>query len=430
MRSKFVFSAVHIYVGDKSSTEALGDRPGTSHSQVGQDKLISSILHCKQKGLFLDVAANDALSLSNTRSLERDLAWDGICVEANPEYWPKLARRECKLFGAVLGQETGQKVQFVSRRWASGISGPEYDNKNGGYPEITVTIRDLLEFSKAPTVIDYFSFDVEGAESIIAKAFPWETTHITTMTVERPKPDAVELFQEHGMQYLRKNSNFNDQTWIDSGIQDRDTIMADFGDSVKDLKLTDCRPQPSNQVRAPGEPLPHGWKVMHIFAEVHSENISSNNPEDAFLAGLLCMKSGYFVEISSQATASPSTSMLETRGWEGLCVGSNPSYWKARAGGRCTIVELRPQADIALEKVFEDMQTPRSIQYVIGEAADLEQFPWKRYRVSVVMVSRPSETVTKLLQQEGYFKVNVPGGGTHEVWTAKDAADAGVCVQD
>ena len=92
----------------------------------------------------------------------------------------------------MLGQETGQKVQFVSRRWASGISGPEYDNKNGGYPEITVTIRDLLEFSKAPTVIDYFSFDVEGAESIIAKAFPWETTHITTMTVERPKPDAVE----------------------------------------------------------------------------------------------------------------------------------------------------------------------------------------------------------------------------------------------
>merc|ERR1719433_2070174 len=61
--------------------EVLGSR-GESHSQVGQDMLVQSLLRCKRNGFFVDLAANDAVKLSNTLMLERDFQWNGICVEA------------------------------------------------------------------------------------------------------------------------------------------------------------------------------------------------------------------------------------------------------------------------------------------------------------------------------------------------------------
>ena len=34
---------------------------------------------------FVDLAANHAIYLSNTRSLERDHGWEGTCIEANEQ---------------------------------------------------------------------------------------------------------------------------------------------------------------------------------------------------------------------------------------------------------------------------------------------------------------------------------------------------------
>ena len=66
------------------------DRSGVWHSQHGQDRVVSTLLASKH-GYFIDLAASEPLMHSNTRALERDFGWNGICIEANPRYWDRFA---------------------------------------------------------------------------------------------------------------------------------------------------------------------------------------------------------------------------------------------------------------------------------------------------------------------------------------------------
>lgn len=49
--------------------------------QYGQDEVVIDILGHKRGGFFLDLAANDAMHLSNTYSLETMFDWGGLCIE-------------------------------------------------------------------------------------------------------------------------------------------------------------------------------------------------------------------------------------------------------------------------------------------------------------------------------------------------------------
>lgn len=53
------------------------------NSEAGQDQAIASIFRNKRGGYFVDLGAGHAVEGSNTLSLERDLNWTGLCIEAN-----------------------------------------------------------------------------------------------------------------------------------------------------------------------------------------------------------------------------------------------------------------------------------------------------------------------------------------------------------
>jgi hypothetical protein len=52
------------------------------NSQARQDELVLALLRNKTGGYFVDLAANDAVLLSNTYSLERDWEWKRILYRA------------------------------------------------------------------------------------------------------------------------------------------------------------------------------------------------------------------------------------------------------------------------------------------------------------------------------------------------------------
>lgn len=203
------------------------------HSQVGQDWLVASLLNCKKSGFFVDLAANDAMIISNSLMLERDFNWGGLCIEANPMYMDGLAKRKCTTVMAAVAAPTDMRVNFTfspKKAYDGGIVSAGTDNKAavaGGVTKeySTVALSKILKDTGAPKVIDYLSLDVEGAENLVMQSFPWDTYTILILTVERPKEELLKNLKDHGYRFLRRNSNFNDETWVHESLPDLDAIL-------------------------------------------------------------------------------------------------------------------------------------------------------------------------------------------------------------
>lgn len=210
---------VHVFAGDD---RYLIKKRGKS--QCMQDDLILALLFNKENGYFVDLAANDPVSLSNTFKLEQVANWKGICIEANPAYWRPLSYRACHVVGAVIGESRMEEVRFKfhegTRRLPSGgIERADFDNtpnhpktESKTVPLLTVPLQEILQRLNAPKVIDYFSLDVEGAESFIMNSFPFEEYRFRLLTVERPKQDLVDILYEHNYRYLAAFNKFGDET--------------------------------------------------------------------------------------------------------------------------------------------------------------------------------------------------------------------------
>ena len=75
------------------------------------------VLGGKRGGYFLDLAAHDAMHLSNTYSLEAMFGWGGLCVEANyMNYLWGLAHRRCTVVAAAVWKDTNVQLPFVFAR--------------------------------------------------------------------------------------------------------------------------------------------------------------------------------------------------------------------------------------------------------------------------------------------------------------------------
>jgi hypothetical protein len=72
--------------------EACGrDTPKVWHSQIGQDAAVLAVLEGLHGGFFVDLAANEPFYNSNTRSLEREYGWRGLCLDGNPAMLQQLS---------------------------------------------------------------------------------------------------------------------------------------------------------------------------------------------------------------------------------------------------------------------------------------------------------------------------------------------------
>ena len=128
------------------------------YSQNEEEKVIKDYFKGKT-GTFLDVGANDGITLSNTRALAEE-GWSGVCVEPSPKAFAKLSRLYPKKNGRVycypfaLGHTNGE-IDF----WESG----EHLNK-GDVALLSTTISEERE-----------RFPETKYETIKVKCFRWKT---------------------------------------------------------------------------------------------------------------------------------------------------------------------------------------------------------------------------------------------------------------
>ena len=205
-------------------------------SQKGQDEWALDILNHKKHGYFVDVGASDGVGLSNTLTMERELGWKGLCIEPNPVFFERLKiNRKCALSTDVVDFKNGNIVTFrVDNNALGGIVADDTDNniavrgspshiahERPGWRPLamattmsreTKTLDVLLENAQAPSIIDFLSLDVEGAETRVLKNFPFDRYVFLTAVIERPQPELEKILFTHGYVFVRESSTWNDTT--------------------------------------------------------------------------------------------------------------------------------------------------------------------------------------------------------------------------
>ena len=208
-------------------------------SLSGQDKwVIEEVFNKKRGRFFLDIGAYDGYFLSNTFTLEKNYDWKGICVEPSKKNFDLMKNkyaRKCLCVNELV-DGTNEKVTFIESDDSSGIVAEDTAN-NEEYRSSKIlqsqthnklielepiTLYQLLKKHNAPNVIDYFSFDVEGAEERILKKFPFEKYIFLSMTIERPTPELNKILFENG--YIFIKNSFFDSFYVHKSLPNLDSL--------------------------------------------------------------------------------------------------------------------------------------------------------------------------------------------------------------
>jgi FkbM family methyltransferase len=199
-----------------------------SYSQIKQDLKVLSFYDNKMNGFFVEIGANDGITLSNTYLLEKDFNWNGICIEALPDKFNELIKNRKSInINKAVYDITGKILNFSSNDLLSGITDKidrHLETKNKQQISVeTVTLNDILEENNAPTFIDYISIDTEGSEFEIIKSvdlnkYTFGLIHLEHNFVEPRRSDMKKYLLENG--YLYKGENEFDDEYIHSSLVD------------------------------------------------------------------------------------------------------------------------------------------------------------------------------------------------------------------
>jgi FkbM family methyltransferase len=183
--------------------ETLGNPPYPS--EIGQDKWVAEVMFPKTvDGVFLDVGSGHGQIGSNTRALE-DRGWTGICVDPFPT---AMEGRNCQMIKEVVSNESGKVVKFHTHDGLGGIADTlgKWKDEAAKAPAVemtTVTLAEILDQAKAPTVIHFLSLDIEGAELDALRGIPFERYRFGSMAIEHneeePKrTDIIKFLEARG----------------------------------------------------------------------------------------------------------------------------------------------------------------------------------------------------------------------------------------
>lgn len=165
------------------------------YGQNGQDKwVVEKIFHQRRNGVFIDIGANDGVSISNSYYLERHLGWSGICVEPMPKAFAELSQnRKCICVqGCVAGRDG--EAEFLEVEGNEMLSGLASTLNQSHHERIAgnqinriivpcFSLNSLLLQYKI-SAVEFMSIDTEGSEMEILRNFDWGGVKINVLCVE------------------------------------------------------------------------------------------------------------------------------------------------------------------------------------------------------------------------------------------------------
>jgi FkbM family methyltransferase len=191
----------------KNQLSQLVKQQCMSVSQAGQDFWVyAESFNEMAGGFFVDVGANDGITLSNTFLLEKRYNWSGILVEANPMlYRELLIHRNAKSINLCVDDREGN-VDFLMDGLFGSMVPNVADPQQSGGKVVSIrssTLGDILRDNGAPRIIDYLSIDIEGAEDKALLGFPFSEFCFRCITIERPSEALQDLLKENRYQCVK-----------------------------------------------------------------------------------------------------------------------------------------------------------------------------------------------------------------------------------
>ena len=194
--------------------------PYRSYAQAKQDICVASIYNRTRNGYYIDLASNDAISISNTYLLDRVLGWQGICIEPQSIYSNGYRKhRTCALVSSIVSPNS--TVEFVDGNGGlAGIYGFDNNYNNTKHNIIrqhtseTADLRQIFQRTNVPPVIDYMSLDIEGYELSAMQTFPFDAHSIKVMTVERPGQTLHHMLVKRGMCISHNSAKWTDLLYV------------------------------------------------------------------------------------------------------------------------------------------------------------------------------------------------------------------------
>lgn len=153
--------------------------------------MIDKVFDHRRDGFFVEVGAHDGVTYSNTVRLEREYGWSGVCIEPNPQTFPKcLESRAAECINAAVA-ECGGVMTFVVRKdptW-SGLKRTLEASDAVKAAEIAktdvrvVTLGEVLR-ERGIYHVDYLSVDAEGGDLNVIRGINFDEVTIDCITIE------------------------------------------------------------------------------------------------------------------------------------------------------------------------------------------------------------------------------------------------------
>jgi FkbM family methyltransferase len=148
-------------------------------------------------GSSISGAGPDGIQGSNSYVLKTEFGWKGLLVEPHPECYKRVKANRLAVVEQCCLTDSPCELEFVLNEYPELSSIPQHLSEPNfvaaGYArkqftKVRVpggTLWDLLRRHHAPPAIEYMSLDIEGAEWVALKDFPFEEFRILCMTIER-----------------------------------------------------------------------------------------------------------------------------------------------------------------------------------------------------------------------------------------------------
>lgn len=181
------------------------------------DRRISKYLQ-KKNGFYVELGANDGVKQSNTLVLEKYLGWSGVLIEPHPETFLQLNknRKSSNFFANVACIDFGYTESLVDLFYSGlmtiqsnlKIDNPNYyghSQKGKNYLDSqevykfsakALTLDSILKSAGAPSIIDFLSLDVEGAELQVLEGINHQRYRFQVILIETKQICELENYLE------------------------------------------------------------------------------------------------------------------------------------------------------------------------------------------------------------------------------------------